>query len=130
MLLHVLFYVHCFNDRVAALSGMLGRATANAATVLHTVATLDIKGLIVPPGDYAVFARVDVTPWQLIINRPTRTRTGHWVAAPDSRGPVNPAIVEGDARSRRPVANGTPERSARRGRQCAAPCEGAGRLDP
>jgi hypothetical protein len=29
-----------------------------------------------------------------------------------------------------PVANGTPERSVRRGVQHAAPCEGAGRFDP
>jgi hypothetical protein len=48
------------------------RAGANSATSLHTDATLDIKGLVVPPGDYTVFALVNVTPWQLIINKQTK----------------------------------------------------------
>ncbi len=48
------------------------RAGANAATALHTDATLDIKGLTVPPGDYTVFALVNATPWQLIINKQTK----------------------------------------------------------
>ena len=50
------------------------RAGANSATALHTDADLDIKGLAVPKGDYTVFALVNTTPWQLIINK----QTGQW----------------------------------------------------
>jgi hypothetical protein len=50
------------------------RAGANSATSLHTEADLDIKGLTVPKGDYTIFALVNVTPWQLIINK----QTGQW----------------------------------------------------
>jgi hypothetical protein len=50
------------------------RAGANSATALHTDADLDIKGLAVPKGDYTIFALVNVTPWQLIINK----QTGQW----------------------------------------------------
>ncbi len=50
------------------------RAGANAATALHTDATLDIKGLTVPAGDYTLYVLVNVTPWQLIVNR----QTGQW----------------------------------------------------
>ena len=50
------------------------RAGANSATALHTDADLDIKGLVVPKGDYTVFALVNTTPWQLIINK----QTGQW----------------------------------------------------
>jgi hypothetical protein len=50
------------------------RAGANAATALHTDADLDIKGLAVPKGDYTIFVVVNVTPWQLIINK----QTGQW----------------------------------------------------
>ena len=50
------------------------RAGANAATALHTDATLDIKGLTVPPGDYTLYVLVNVAPWQLIINK----QTGQW----------------------------------------------------
>ena len=48
------------------------RAGANSATALHTDATLEFKGLTVPPGDYTVYALVNVTPWQLIINKQTK----------------------------------------------------------
>ncbi len=50
------------------------RAGANAATALHTEADLDIKGLVVPKGDYTIFALVNATPWQLIVNK----QTGQW----------------------------------------------------
>jgi hypothetical protein len=50
------------------------RLGANAATALHTDADLEIKGLSVPKGDYTLFALVDRTPWQLIINK----QTGQW----------------------------------------------------
>ena len=50
------------------------RAGANSATAFHTEADLNIKGLDVPKGDYTIFALVNVTPWQLIINK----QTGQW----------------------------------------------------
>jgi hypothetical protein len=50
------------------------RAGANAATAFHTDADLNIKGLAVPKGDYTIFALVNATPWQLIINK----QTGQW----------------------------------------------------
>ncbi|MGE5360758.1 MAG: DUF2911 domain-containing protein [Bacteroidales bacterium] len=50
------------------------RAGANAATSLHTDGTLTIKDLVVPPGDYTVFALVNTMPWQLIVNK----QTGQW----------------------------------------------------
>lgn len=50
------------------------RLGANAATSLHTDGTLTIKNLVVPPGDYTLFALVNATPWQLIVNK----QTGQW----------------------------------------------------
>lgn len=50
------------------------RAGANAATAFHTDADLVIKGLAVPKGDYTIYALVNTTPWQLIINK----QTGQW----------------------------------------------------
>lgn len=50
------------------------RTGANSATALHTDADLVIKGLTVPKGDYTIFTLVNVTPWQLIINK----QTGQW----------------------------------------------------
>jgi hypothetical protein len=48
------------------------RTGADNATALHTEADLDINGLAVPKGDYTVFTLVNVTPWQLIINKQTK----------------------------------------------------------
>lgn len=50
------------------------RLGANAATTLITEADLDIKGLTVPKGTYTLFALVNQTPWQLIVNK----QTGQW----------------------------------------------------
>jgi len=50
------------------------RAGANAATALHTDATLQIKGLTVPAGDYTLFVLPQGDPWQLIVNK----QTGQW----------------------------------------------------
>jgi len=50
------------------------RAGADEATMLHTDATLEFRGLTVPPGDYTVWVQVDKAPWQLIINK----QTGQW----------------------------------------------------
>jgi hypothetical protein len=51
------------------------RAGANAATMFHTDADLDVGGLPVPKGDYTLY--VDLTDpgkWQLVINK----QTGQW----------------------------------------------------
>ena len=48
------------------------RAGANDATLLHTNADLEFKGLVVPKGDYSLFVWLDPQQWQLIINQQTR----------------------------------------------------------
>lgn len=51
------------------------RAGANAATTLHTDASLEIGGLSVPAGTYTLFADVsDPDHWKLIVNK----QTGEW----------------------------------------------------
>ena len=57
------------------------RAGANAATAFHTEADLTIKGLAVPKGDYTIYALVNVTPWQLIINK----QVGQWGLGYDAK---------------------------------------------
>jgi hypothetical protein len=50
------------------------RLGADYATVLHTDATLDLKGLTVPPGDYSLYMFLDKGKWELIVNK----KTGQW----------------------------------------------------
>jgi len=51
------------------------RAGANAATALHTDATLVLDGLTVPGGDYTLFVNLaDPDNWELIVNK----QTGQW----------------------------------------------------
>ena len=50
------------------------RLGADWATVLHTDATLDFKGLSVPPGEYSLYIALDKGKWELIINK----ETGQW----------------------------------------------------
>jgi hypothetical protein len=45
------------------------RTGADSATSLHTDADLNINGLNVPKGDYTIYTLVNVSPWQLIINK-------------------------------------------------------------
>jgi hypothetical protein len=47
------------------------RAGANDATMLHSSADLEFKGLLVPKGEYSVFVWPDPRQWQLIINKQT-----------------------------------------------------------
>ena len=47
------------------------RAGANDATMLHTSADLEFKGLVVPKGDYSLFVWPNSQQWQLIINKQT-----------------------------------------------------------
>jgi hypothetical protein len=48
------------------------RTGADDATALHTDADIVIGGLNVPKGDYTIYTLVNVTPWQLIINKQTK----------------------------------------------------------
>jgi len=48
------------------------RAGANAATVLHTDADLDLGGMAVPKGDYSLYINVaNPASWELIVNKQT-----------------------------------------------------------
>jgi hypothetical protein len=75
------------------------RAGANNATAFHTDADLVIKGLAVPKGDYTIYALVNVTPWQLIINKQTGQGGTTYNQAQDlGRVPMDmskpPALIE------------------------------------
>lgn len=48
------------------------RTGADDATALHTDADLMIGSLSVPKGDYTIYTLVNVSPWQLIINKQTK----------------------------------------------------------
>ena len=45
------------------------RLGADYATILHTDADLDIGGLAVPKGDYALYIDLDKGNWKLIVNK-------------------------------------------------------------
>lgn len=57
------------------------RLGANSATSLHTDGTLQIGSLTVPPGDYTLFAQVNASPWELIVNK----QTGQWGLSYDAK---------------------------------------------
>jgi hypothetical protein len=50
------------------------RLGADYATVLHTDAELDMRGVTVPPGDYSLYVFLDKGKWELIVNK----KTGQW----------------------------------------------------
>ena len=76
------------------------RAGANAATIFHTDADLDVGGLAVPKGTYSLYAWVrDPNSWELIINK----QTGQWGVSYDPKQDLGrvkmtmskpPALVE------------------------------------
>lgn len=49
--------------------GTIWRLGADFATVLHTDADLDIGGLAVPKGEYALYIDLDKGNWKLIVNK-------------------------------------------------------------
>jgi hypothetical protein len=49
--------------------GTVWRLGADYATVLHTDADLDLNGLAIPKGDYALYIDLDNGQWQLIVNK-------------------------------------------------------------
>src|SRR5271154_6655393 len=57
--------------------GSVWRLGADYATVLHTDADLDINGLAVPKGDYALYADLDNGQWKLIVNKTLMAAARH-----------------------------------------------------
>jgi hypothetical protein len=49
--------------------GKVWRLGADYATVLHTDADLDLNGLAIPKGDYALYIDLDNGHWKLIVNK-------------------------------------------------------------
>jgi len=61
---------HIFNGAGALQADdTIWRLGADYATVLHTDADLDIGGLAVPKGDYALYIDLDKGNWKLIVNK-------------------------------------------------------------
>ena len=52
------------------------RLGADYVTILHTDAALDLNGLAVPPGDYALYVFLDKGKWQLIVNKQVMNAAG------------------------------------------------------
>jgi hypothetical protein len=52
------------------------RLGADYVTVLHTDASLDLNGLAVPAGDYALYIFLDKGKWQLIVNKQVMNAAG------------------------------------------------------
>lgn len=72
------------------------RIGADYATVLHTDADLDINGLAVPKGDYALYADLDKGKWTLIVNKTLMAGTRHiWGINRDGSTTNNPATELG-----------------------------------
>src|SRR6266851_3289191 len=61
---------HIFNGAGALQADdTIWRLGADYATILHTDADLDIGGLAVPKGDYALYIDLDKGNWKLIVNK-------------------------------------------------------------
>jgi hypothetical protein len=78
--------------------GSVWRLGADYATVLHTDADLDLGGLAVPKGDYALYADLDKGQWKLILNKTLMNGTRHiWGINRDGSTSDNPATELGRA---------------------------------
>jgi hypothetical protein len=78
--------------------GTVWRLGADYATVLHTDADLDLNGLAVPKGDYALYADLDKGQWKLIVNKTLMNGTRHiWGINRDGSTTDNPATEVGRA---------------------------------
>jgi hypothetical protein len=76
--------------------GTIWRLGADFATVLHTDADLDLHGLAVPKGDYALYADLDKGQWKLIVNKTLMKGPGHiWGVNKDGSTTNNPATELG-----------------------------------
>jgi hypothetical protein len=76
--------------------GSIWRLGADYATVLHTDADLDINGLAVPKGDYALYADLDKGQWKLIVNKTLMKGARHiWGINMDGSTTNDPATEVG-----------------------------------
>ena len=85
--------------------GSIWRLGADYATVLHTDADLDLNGVTVPKGDYALYADLDKGQWKLIVNKTLMQGPRHiWGINRDGSTTDNPATEVGRA----PMTMGKP----------------------
>jgi len=78
--------------------GTVWRLGADYATVLHTDADLDLNGVAVPKGDYALYADLDKGQWKLIVNKTLMKGTRHiWGINMDGSTTNDPATEVGRA---------------------------------
>jgi hypothetical protein len=85
--------------------GSIWRLGADYATVLHTDADLDLGGVSVPKGDYALYADLDEGKWKLIVNKKLMSGTRHiWGINRDGSSTDDPATEVGRA----PMTMGRP----------------------
>src|SRR5580700_10246591 len=76
--------------------GKVWRLGADYATVLHTDADLDLNGLAVPKGDYALYADLDKGQWKLVVNKTLMKGTRHiWGINMDGTTTNDPATELG-----------------------------------
>ena len=74
------------------------RLGADYATVLHTDADLDLNGLAVPKGYYAIYADLDKGQWKLIVNKTLMAGARHiWGINRDGSTTNSPATELGRA---------------------------------
>ena len=85
--------------------GSIWRLGADYATILHTDADLDLGGVSVPKGDYALYADLDEGKWKLIVNTKLMAGTRHiWGINRDGSSTDDPATEVGRA----PMTMGKP----------------------
>jgi hypothetical protein len=85
--------------------GTIWRLGADYATVLHTDADLELGGVSVPKGDYALYADLDNGQWKLIVNKTLMAGTRHiWGIKGDGSSTDDPATEVGRA----PMTMGKP----------------------
>ena len=78
--------------------GSIWRLGADYATILHTDADLDLGGVSVPKGDYALYADLDEGKWKLIVNKKLMSGTRHiWGIKGDGSSTDDPATEVGRA---------------------------------
>jgi hypothetical protein len=78
--------------------GTIWRLGADYATVLHTDADLDLGGIALPKGDYALYADLDKGQWKLIVNKTLMQGPRHiWGIKMDGSTTDDPATEVGRA---------------------------------
>jgi hypothetical protein len=92
---------HIFNGAGALQpDGSVWRLGADYVTVLHTDADLDIGGLAVPKGEYALYVDLDKGQWKLIVNKQLMNPRGNrpqWGINRDGSTTNDPAAELGRA---------------------------------